>query len=113
MFSCLMFSLLGMNPAKGSTKLVYMDAIGSDPTQPRKIPDPYSLHTGFNPSTSGFFQQHLEDCESALCTAHWKDTRILNQTYTLHNSTIFSKGVNVVSDLDEIVHTQLQGLKMR
>jgi hypothetical protein len=42
--------------------LIFLDAIGSDPTQPRKIPEPYSLHTGFNPSKSGFIQQHLEDC---------------------------------------------------
>ena len=42
--------------------LMYMDAIGSDPTKPRKIPEPYSMHTGFNPSKSGFIQQHLEDC---------------------------------------------------
>ena len=66
MFSCLLQSILGMNPVTGSSKLVYMDAIGSDPTKPRKIPDPYSLHTGFNPSTSGFFQQHLEDCQYSL-----------------------------------------------
>ena len=66
MFSCLLQTILGMNPVKGASKLVYMDAIGSDPTQPRKIPDPYSLHTGFNPSTSGFFQQHLEDCACHL-----------------------------------------------
>ena len=97
-----MFSVLGINPAKGSTKLVYMDAIGSDPTQPRKIPDPYSLHTGFNPSTSGFFQQHLEDCETALLTAHSKHIRVLN--YNKYNAYFFnfSKGVNVlVSEIDE------------
>ena len=90
-----------------SSKLVFLDAIGSDPTQPRKIPgarakaacpcpwpwrlstsppleacgpsactcacsrqavlpvltaasvraEPYSMHTGFNPSKSGYIQQ--------------------------------------------------------
>mmetsp|Transcript_6310 Transcript_6310/g.12778 ORF Transcript_6310/g.12778 Transcript_6310/m.12778 type:complete len:82 (+) Transcript_6310:71-316(+) len=58
-----MFETLSMlNLAKKTTKLVFLDAIGSDPTQPRKIPEPYSMHTGFNPSKSGYIQQHLEDC---------------------------------------------------
>ncbi len=68
--SLLLMSVLGMKPAKGSSKLVFMDAIGPDPTQPRKIPDPYSLHTGFNPSTSGFIQQHLEDCKLDFPPVH-------------------------------------------
>ena len=42
--------------------LIFLDAIGTDPTKARKIPEPYSMHTGFNPSKSGFIQQHLEDC---------------------------------------------------
>lgn len=121
-----MFALGSWHTRQLTTKLIFLDAIGSDPTKPRKIPgrstarlllrmascvglaifslpeprrklqlrnfkqdlilfahahlahlspfssvlstflcgctEPYSMHTGFNPSKSGYIQQHLEDC---------------------------------------------------
>jgi len=57
-----MFETLTMFQQLKMEKLVFLDAIGHDPTKPAKIPEPYSMHTGFNPSKSGFIQQHLEDC---------------------------------------------------
>lgn len=59
-----MFSSLAMFQQLRFQKLgSFISAIGPDPTgPPPKIPSPYSMHTGFNPSKSGFIQQHLEDC---------------------------------------------------